>query len=62
MTKAMPTKHKRNWFKYEKLNQASMAASVASPIVLTDFQDGLIFFFPYTELTKLTVEIGIMLT
>lgn len=46
MTKAMPTKHKRNWFKYEKLNQASMAASVASPIVLTDFQDGLIFFFP----------------
>lgn len=31
MTKATPTKHKSNWFKPEKLNQASMAALVASP-------------------------------
>lgn len=30
MTKAMPTKHKINWFKHEKRSQVTMAASVIS--------------------------------
>lgn len=62
MTKAMYTKCENKWSKHENFDQPTIVASITSSTPLTDFQAGLtLFSFPFTELTKLTVEIGIML-